>query len=214
MDVVEHELVVLLDSGFIASQSSVGERGRPDPSSSVVHCSISCRVHGCKGGVLGVPLCLGTFGVRCADNLYAIGICHTEIIGTDAHELAMLLVELQELVVAIEVAVSDGVMEFAESSKVRAWEAVEWVEEEAVGDQVGIEAKKVDREEHSIGLESETGGNRKIVGAGDSNDPQEEKVELNVSERVHVALLMLEEQEMRQNTNGEDEIGNERIVNG
>lgn len=68
--------------------------------------------------IVAIPRRFVTRSLGARNDLDAVSINHRDIIGSDADELAVLVVQFQQNVVTIELGVTENVIEFAETCKV------------------------------------------------------------------------------------------------
>jgi hypothetical protein len=135
--------------------------------------------------------------------LNAVGVRDGEVVGADAHEFAVLVVQFFELVVAVEGTVADDVVELGEACKERPGEFVEGVEEEAVGQEGDVEAKEVAEEVGEGGAEGKGGGDGEVVRAGDGDDGEGEEVGLDVAHGIEMAFAVFVVEEVGSNAQAE-----------
>src|SRR5262249_50756697 len=99
---LNQQVIILLHPDFVPSQRLIAKRWTPNPPASVMLGAIPRRVHAGQRDVLAIPLGLGAPGLDTRDNLDAIRVCHTDVVGSDAHKPAVLLVQGLQVVVAVQ----------------------------------------------------------------------------------------------------------------
>ena len=85
-------------------------------------------------------------GCGAIDNLHAFGFCDRKIIWTEAHKFAILLVEFEKALIAIELGKAENQVPFGQPSKIRTRKFVQWIEKQPVGYQAAIKTGKEIRE--------------------------------------------------------------------
>src|SRR3954467_5894043 len=94
IQLLEQEVIVFLNAIFVAPESFVTESGRPYPTASIMLGAVSTCMHAGQWYILSVPKSLGTFGFDACNYFDAIWVGNGDIVRTNAHELAISLMEV------------------------------------------------------------------------------------------------------------------------
>jgi hypothetical protein len=155
---------------------------------------VARRVHADQRRVVRVPGRFAALGAGRADDLHGGRVRDGDVVGPQAHDVAPGFVLAEEFLVRFEVRgdVLRDVVEGREPCGEGAGEAVERVEEEAVGEEAGVEGEEVEGRVGGGGEEGGPQGQGGVLDLGDEGDEEGKDVGLQDGEDVQVLLAVVE----------------------